>query len=218
MLSHFATVKTGDKAVDLGTGTGVIPLILSTRIKKANIYGIEIQEELVEMAIRSIQLNNKEEIITIFRGDLQDIHKVIGGGIYTLVTANPPYWSLGEGKVSSVETKALARHEIVCSLESVIACASKLLTYQGRFALIYRAERLLDVFSLLRQYNLEPRHLRFVHPFIDRSAKLVLVEARKSAGLELKALPPLIVYESPGCYTREVLGWYGKEEEMSGRK
>lgn len=217
MLSHFATVKTGDKVVDLGTGTGVIPLIISTRIKKINIIGVEIQEELAEMATRSVQLNSKEETITIVKGDLQNIYKVIGGGMHTLVTANPPYWSIGEGKVSALEAKALARHEIACSLESVVACASKLLTYQGRFALIYRAERLLDVLSLLRQYKLEPRRLRFVHPFIDRAAKLVLVEARKSAGSELKALPPLIVYESPGIYTREILGWYGKEEETDGR-
>lgn len=211
LLAHFVSVKEGDRVIDLGTGTGVIPLILSTRAKKIAITGIEIQEEMVEMAARSVLLNGREESITIHRGDIRDIHNELGGGIYTVVCANPPYWTMGGGEVNVRPELALARHEVACALEDVVSSASKLLNYQGRFALIHRVERLVDLFALLRQYRLEPRRIRLIHSFRDKAAHLVLVEARKSAPPDLKALPPLIIYEKPGCFTSEILSWYGKE-------
>jgi len=213
LLAHFASVKEGDRIVDLGTGTGVIPLILSTRVNKYRAWGVELQQEIAEMADRSIRMNNLEDAITIYCGDIRDIHRVLGGGTFTLVTANPPYCSPQEGQPSSLESRALARHELACSLEDVVSGASKLLNYQGRFAFIHRAERLPDAFALLRRNQLEPRRLRFIHAFIDKNARHVLVEARKKAAPDLKVLPPLIVYEKPGRYTREILNWYGKEDE-----
>lgn len=210
LLAHFATVKDRDKIIDLGTGTGVIPLILSTRAERLQIHGIEIQEDMAEMANRSVVLNGLGDTITILNEDIKNLHYEMGGGIYTLVTANPPYWKLNEGKPSKLPTRASARHELNCVLEDVVAAASKLLNYQGRFALIHRTERLCDIFSLLRQYNLEPRRLRFIHPFAGESAQHVLIEARKKAAVDLKVLPPLIVYEHHGKYSQEVLNWYGK--------
>jgi len=213
LLAHFATVKNKDRIVDLGTGTGVIPLILSTRADNLRIYGVEIQEEIAEMASRSVRLNDLEDTISILNDDIRKLHHTIEGGVYTLVTANPPYWTLNEGKPSVLQTRAFARHELNCVLEDVVATASKLLNYQGRFALIHRTERLCDILSLMRQYRLEPRRMRFIHPFAEKGAQHVLIEARKNAPKDLKILPPLIVYEQPGKYSKEVLKWYGKEED-----
>lgn len=210
LLAHFATVKSADNIVDLGTGTGVIPLILSTRSKKLRIRAIEIQEELVEMALRSVKMNALEETIAIIQGDIKDIHYKIGGGSYTLVTANPPYWTMGEGILSSHRDRAMSRHEVACDIEDVVRAAGKLLNYQGRFAFIYPAHRFVDTMLLLRKYSLEPRRLRFVHSDLAKPARHFLLEARKSAAPDLKIMPPLVVYEKEGQYSREVLEWYGK--------
>jgi len=216
LVAHFATVKTGDKIVDLGTGTGVIPLILSTRASKIQITGIELQEAMAEMAERSVQLNNLAEVIKIIKGDFRGIHRQIGGGKYNLVTGNPPYWWPRQGAVNPAETKAISRHELTCSLEDVVASASKLLNYQGRFALIYPVNKMLRLFELLRAFQLEPRKLRFIHSFRERSARLLLLEARKNAPAELEVMPPLIIYEKPGQYGAEILSWYGKEVNNLG--
>jgi tRNA1(Val) A37 N6-methylase TrmN6 len=210
LLAHFAEVKDGDKIVDLGTGTGIIPLILSTRTKDASIIGLEIQEELAQMAERSVRLNKLDNIIKIVQGDIRNIHKIIGGGCFHHVTVNPPYWPVKDGILSPAESRAIARHELACSLEDVVISASKLLNYQGRLSLVYPVDRLLNLVELLRKFNLEPRRVRFVHSFKDREARHVLLEARKSAPCELKVLPPLIIYEQPGQYTEEILTWYGK--------
>ncbi|MDX9872468.1 MAG: tRNA1(Val) (adenine(37)-N6)-methyltransferase [Clostridia bacterium] len=216
LLAHFATVKEGDSIVDLGTGTGVIPLILSARARKLTIYGVEIQEELAEMALRSVKLNELEDTIKILQADLRELPRSLTGGVHTLVTANPPYWTMGAGKPSALRERALARHELNCELEDIIACAGKLLNFQGRFALIHRSERLGEIYSLLRRYKLIPRRMRFIHSFRDKESRHVLVEARKNAAADLKILPPLVIYETPGRYTAEVLGWYGKEETRDG--
>ena len=213
LLAHFAHVKEGDRVVDLGTGTGIIPLILSTRAAKLSICGVELHEEMVEMAERSVKLNKAEGYIQIRKADIKDIHKTLAGGENTLVTANPPYWTIKEGKHSEVYLKATARHELVCTLEDFLGAAAKLLNYQGRFAMIHRTERLADVFELLRKYELEPRRIRFVHSFAGKSSRHVLIEARRKAPAELLVLPPLVVYRAPGEYTEEVMGWYGKGED-----
>lgn len=218
LLAHFATLKEGDQIVDLGTGTGIIPFILSTRVQNIRIVGIEIQEELVEMAKRSVTLNTLGAVIEIVQGDLRGVHKVLGGGKFNLVTANPPYWSPRDGKPSPAESRAISRHELVCSLEDVAASASKLLNYQGRFVMIFPSERLLSVFDLLRHYKLEPRRIRFIHSFYDRPARLMLLEARKNAPAELQVLAPLIIYEKPGHYGAEISAWYGKEVAPHGEQ
>jgi tRNA1Val (adenine37-N6)-methyltransferase len=209
-------LKAGDQIVDLGTGTGIIPFILSARLPNLQIIGVEIQQELVEMAQRSVALNTLEAKIEIVQGDLRGIHKVLGGGKFNLVTVNPPYWSPRDGKPSPAESKAISRHELACSLEDVVVSAGKLLNYQGRFVLIFPSERLLNVFDLLRSHKLEPRRIRFVHSFRDRPARLMLLEARKNAPAELQILAPLIIYEKPGQYGAEILAWYGKEVEPHG--
>jgi len=213
LLAHFVSLKEGDQVVDLGTGTGVIPLLLTTRLKKIHVTGVELQPEMAEMAARSVELNQLGGKITILEGDLRGINKSLAGGTYHVVTANPPYGMLGEGLINPQNDKALARHEVSCSLEDVVQAASKLLNYQGRFALIQRSERLAELFSLLRQYSLEPRRLRFIHSYLHKPARHLLLEARKKAPADLQILPPLVVYERAGQYSGEILRWYGKEQD-----
>jgi len=210
LLAQFATLKEGDRVVDIGTGTGIIPHILSARGKKIRVTGIELLPEMAEMAARSVLMNGLEETIEILEGDLRNIHKRLGGGTYTLVTANPPYSSVRQGQTSTLPGRAVARHELTCGLEDVVSCAAKLLNYQGRFALIQRADRLPELFDLLQKYMLKPRRLRCIHAFADRPAQHVLLEARKNAAADLKVLPPLIVYREQGRYSEEILRWYGK--------
>lgn len=212
LLAHFISLKEGDRVVDLGTGTGIIPILLTTRLKNIKITGVEIQPEIAEMAARSVEYNMLTDKIRIVEGDLRSIHKSLGGGVFHAVTANPPYGLLGGGLINPQRGKAQARHEISCNLEDVVRAAGKLLNYQGRFALIHRTERLADLFSLLRQYELEPRRLRFIHPYSGKPARHLLLEARKKAPADLQVLPPLVVYEEKGRYNAEILSWYGKGE------
>ena len=216
LLAHFISLKENDKLVDLGTGTGIIPLILTSRVKNIKITGIEIQPEIAEMARRSVALNHLSDQIDIMEEDLRGIHKTLGGGIFHAVTANPPYGALGDGLLNPEPAKAQARHEISCSLEEVVLAASKLLNYQGRFALVHRTERLAELFELLRRYQLEPRRLRFIHSYLDKPARHLLLEARKNAPSDLQILPPLVIYDSPGQYTKEILSWYGKGMKADG--
>jgi len=217
LLAHFVSLKEGDRVVDLGTGTGIIPLLLTTRQKKIQVTGLEIQPEMAEMAARSVRLNGLADKITIIQGDLRQLPKALPGGTFQVVTANPPYGALGGGLLNPRWEKAQARHELSCSMEDVVRAASKLLNYQGRFALIHRTERLADLFALLRKHGLEPRRLRFVHSYVHKPARHLLLEARKKAPADLQVLPPLVVYASPGHYTEEIRAWYGKEQETDAR-
>ncbi len=216
LLAHFVTLKAGDRVVDLGTGTGVIPLLLAARQEKIQITGVEIQPEIAEMAMRSVALNKLNNKITILEGDLRVIHNVLERGEYQVVTANPPYGILGGGLVNPSYTKAQSRHELTCKLEDIVQAAARLLNYQGRFALIHRVDRLADLLALLRQYDLEPKRMRFIHSFQDRHACHVLLEARRGAATDLEIMSPLIVYREPGIYTAEILRMYGKEEPNVG--
>ncbi len=210
VLAHFASVKEGDRIVDLGTGSAVIPLLLSSRLHKYHITGVEIQKDIAQMAERSVRLNGLMDNISIYNGDFRDVHRVLGGGTYSLVTANPPYWSVGEGLVSPVESRAISCHEVSAGLRDFVVAAGKLLNYQGRFAIVYHTERLVETIALLRANRLEPRRIRFIHPFVDKPARHFLLESRKSAPADLKVLPPLIVYQEKGKYSQEILEWYGK--------
>lgn len=211
LLAHFATVKAEDKVVDLGCGTGIIPLLLQTRHPELQISGLEIQAEIAEMAQRSVQLNGLEETIQIIEGDFRKTEEFLPSGVFNLVTANPPYWEVGSGRVSKCMGQALARHEIACTLEDIVGAARRLLNYQGRLALIYPVDNLVELFLLLRTSNLEPRRLRLLHSFPEDKARLALVEARRGAPVKLQIEAPLFVYEKSGQYSAEISAWYGKE-------
>ncbi len=214
LLARFAYVPIQKgNIVDLCSGNGVIPLLLSNKTK-ATITGVEIQERLYHMAERSIRYNRLENRIHMIHGDVKEISQTLGHGKYDVVTCNPPYFTSAEPSIiNENEYLAIARHEILCSLEDVIRTSSQLLRQGGKAAFVHRPERLMDILTLMRQYRLEPKRLRFVYPKAGKEANTILVEGIKNGNSSLKALPPLFVYDKENEYTpeiREIL--YGKEE------
>lgn len=195
LLAHFATLRPGDRVVDLGTGTGIIPLLLTTRGARLSILGVELQAAVAERAERSVAFNNLQDRISIMQGDLRQIEQLLPGYRANLITCNPPYLPLGEGQVSLSDGQAMARHEICCQLEDVAKAAAYLLGTGGRFALVHRPHRLAEIFNWLNRYKLEPKRLRFVHPRSGTEPNMVLVESVRDARPGLRVLPPLYVYE-----------------------
>lgn len=201
-LSSFA--KSKGKVVDLGTGTGIIPLRLYSKDKPEIIYGIEIQEEVADMAKRSIELNNLEDKIKIINMDLKELHNIFGKNTIDTVISNPPYMKSGGAIVNPKENFALSRHEIACTLEDVIKTADYLLKPLGKFYMVHRPDRLVDIIYYLRKYRLEPKYIRFVQPKISKKPNLLLIESVKDGKPDLKFYDPLIVYNEDGTYTDEI--------------
>jgi len=211
LLANFVQVKKHEGLIDLGTGTGIVPLVIAARQQPRKIIGIEIQGELVDMASRSVALNGLTDKISIKEMDLRQAANTLGHGSADVVSANPPYWPLGNGLKNPLDAVAIARHEIYCTLEDVMKAASQLLKFRGRFYLIHLAERLADVFCYGRMYQMEPKLIRFVHSFAGDPAKFLLVQMVKGAKPAIKVMAPLIVYEQPGIYTNEVYRYYDQK-------
>lgn len=209
LLSGFAAAEKGERAVDLGTGTGIIPILMEAKTEGAHFTGLEIQPESADMARRSVALNGCGEKIEIVTGDLREASKILGSGCFDVVTSNPPYMSASHGLVNPDSAKAIARHEILCSLEDVVREASRLLRTGGRFYMVHRPFRLVEIFRLMTQYKLEPKRMQLIYPFRDREPNMVLIEGARGGGPMLKVEKPLIIYESPGVYTQEVREIYG---------
>lgn len=214
LLARFAylPIQKGN-IIDLCSGNGVVPLLLSGQTK-ANITGVEIQERLYAMAVRSITYNNLDDRLKMIHGDIKEMPDLLGSGKFDVVTCNPPYFTSPSPEVINAnEHLAIARHEILCNLEDVIRVSSQLLRQGGKAAFVHRPERLLDILTLMRQYRLEPKRLRFVYPREGKEANTILVEGIKYGNAGLKVLPPLFVYNQDNEYTsevREIL--YGKEK------
>ena len=204
LLSGFAKVKTGERVLDLGSGTGIIPILLAARYPVGEVIGLEIQAESVEMANRSVALNALENVVQIIEGDIKTAAERFGGATFDVVTTNPPYMNEGGGLLNPYNPKAIARHELLCSLEDIIANSAKVLKPNGRFYMIHRPHRLTDILVLLRQYHLEPKMLRMVHPFIDKAPAMVLIEAVRGGKPMLKVASPLVIYDAPNVYTEEI--------------
>ncbi|TLN00139.1 tRNA1(Val) (adenine(37)-N6)-methyltransferase [bacterium] len=208
LLANFATVKKGDMAADLGTGTGVVPLLLTTRKKARRIYGLEIQQDAVNRASRSVSGNGLADQIEIINGDIKEAVNLLGSGRFDLITSNPPYMPTGRGEINPVSELALARHEISCTLADVISAGAGLLNSLGRMAVVHRPERLADLLYLMKSCGLEPKRLRTVYPKPGRKPSMVLVEAMKGAKPDLSIMAPLFVYDSEGKYTPELMEIY----------
>lgn len=207
LLARFVTLPPRGRIVDLCTGNGIIPLLLTTRTE-AEIIGVEIQERLCDMARRSVALNGLEARVSILCRDLRTCTEVLPVGVFDVVTANPPYLPRDGADLSANPHQAAARHELFCTLEDVVRVASRLVKSGGRVAFVYRPARLVELLALMRQHRVEPKRIRFVHPYADRPANLVLVEGIRDGGVELRVLPPLVVYRTEGTYTDEVLRIY----------
>lgn len=208
LLSSFAFARKRENVVDLGTGTGIIPLLMYGKYKPNKIIGVEIQREVADMARRSIKLNNLEEKIEIYEGDIKDCYKSIGINSFDVVVSNPPYKKNDTGLKNPEDKKAISRHEILISLEELIFSASRLLKGYGRFCMIHRPERLKDIIVGLNNNKFAIKRIRFVHPNRNKEPNMVLVEAVKAGGEFLKIEKPLFVYDENGCYTEEVLKMY----------
>lgn len=209
LLSGFARVLPGEQVLDLGTGTGIIPILLEAKTKGKHFTGLEIQEESADMARRSVALNGLEDKIEIVTGDIKEASARFGLAAFDVVTSNPPYMNHGHGLINPGDAKAIARHEILCSLEDVIREASRLLKASGRFYLVHRPFRLVELMNKLTAYKLEPKRMKLVYPYIDKEPNMVLIECIKGAKSRLTVEAPLIVYKEQGVYTDEIYDIYG---------
>ena len=215
LLSDFAkNMKRADKIIDLCSGNGVVALLLTEKVKNfKKIYEVEVQEEVAEMAKRSIELNGLEEKITVINKNLKDLKEEFESGTIDAITVNPPYKAKGSGIINEENALTIARHEVLCTIEDIIKESARLLKSGGNFYMVHRPERLSDLFYLLRKYNLEPKKLRLVQSYFDSKPKLILVKATKNAKSFLNVEEPLIIYNKDGSYTDEILQIYGKEEQ-----
>lgn len=208
LLSDFAKAKTGEKVFDIGTGTGIIPILMCAKTTADSFIGIDIQKESVDMARRSVLLNNLGDRIKIENLDVKNTFEKYEKNYFNVVTSNPPYISCGNGLLNKLNAKTIARHEIFCDLQDILISASGLLKSKGRFYMVHRSDRLVDIIENLRKYKLEPKTMRFVQPYIDKTPNLVLIEAIKDGGALLKVLPSLVIYNKNNKYTEETYDIY----------
>ena len=209
LLSGFAHVKRGEKVLDMGTGTGIIPLLLSAKTQGEHFTALEIQKEIAEMAARSVAMNHLEDKIEIVNGDIKEASRIFGGASFDVVTKNPPYMNDAHGLKNPTEVKAISRHEVLCTLDDVVREGAKVLKSGGRMYMVHRPHRLIEIITAMKQYKLEPKRMCMVHPFKDKEANMVLIEAVKGGGSWLKMEAPIIVYKEPGVYTDEIYSIYG---------
>ena len=208
LLAAFSPVYAKEKAIDLGTGTGVIPVLQRARFKCRSFTGLEIDPVSADMASRSIRLNHLEDDIRIVCGDIRKVKCLFTPGSFDAVTANPPYMPAGSGAPPKDVHIAGARHEIFCTLEDTVKAAGYLLREQGRMYMVHRPFRLPEIIRVLTGYRLEPKRARLVFPGVNAEPNMILIEARKGGGPGMKMEPPLIVYGEDGNYTDSLLEIY----------
>ena len=209
LLSEFAKAKEGDRVIDLGTGTGIIPILMEAKTRASDLTGLEIQPESADMARRSVELNHLESKIRIVTGDIKEASSLFGAATFDVVTSNPPYMTEHHGITNEKSPKAIARHELLCTLEDVISQAAKLLRPGGSFYMVHRPFRLVDIMALMREYRLEPKRMKLVYPYIDKDPNMVLIEGLRGGRPRMTVEKPLIVYKEPGVYTDEIYEIYG---------
>lgn len=209
LLSGFVQVRDGERALDLGTGTGIIPILLEAKTDGKHFTGLEIQEEMADMAARSVLCNHLEEKIEIVTGDIKEASRLFGMASFDVVTSNPPYMNDAHGLKNPDAQKAISRHEVLCTLEDVVREASKVLKPGGRFYMVHRPHRLIEIVTALTKYKLEPKRMKLVHPFVDKEANMVLIEAVRGGRSMIKVEAPIIVYREPGVYSDEIRNVYG---------
>ena len=209
LLSGFAVVKPGETALDLGTGTGIIPILLEAKTRGRHFTGLEIQEESADMARRSVAYNRLEEKVEIVTGDIKEAGRLFKLASFDVVTSNPPYMNSAHGLKNPGDTKAIARHEVLCTLEDVIREGAKVLRPMGRFYMVHRPRRLVEILDTFTRHGLEPKRMKFVHPYADREANMVLIEAVRGGGALMKVESPVVVFDENGQYSDEIRTTYG---------
>lgn len=209
LLSGFARAKEGARILDLGTGTGIIPILMAAKTRASHLTGLEIQEESADMARRSVLLNHLEEKIDIVTGDMKEAAALFDASSFDVITCNPPYMLGQHGILNPEAPKAIARHEILCTFDDVVAAAGKLLKPAGNLFLVHRPFRLVEIMVKLSAAGLEPKRMRLVHPYVDREPNMVLLEASRGGKPRLTVEKPLIIYEREGVYSKEIREDYG---------
>lgn len=193
-LSDFVKVRPGETVLDLGTGTGIIPILLSAKTQGKKFTGLEIQEASAEMARRSVYHNHLEDRIEIVTGDIKEAAGIFRPAFFDVITVNPPYMLSDHGIRNPDDSKAVARHEILCSLDDILRESMKLLQDKGRFYMVHRPFRLTEIMIKMNYYKIEPKRIQFIHPYIDREPVLVLIEGVRGARSRVKVEPPIIIY------------------------
>lgn len=209
LLAGFAHAAEEDRLLDLGTGTGIIPLLMEARYHCARLTGLEIQPESADMAARSVALNGLSDKICIVTGDIKEADSLFPSASFDCITCNPPYMIGDHGITNPDAPKAIARHEILCTLEDVVRQTAKLLKPGGHFFLVHRPFRLAEIMVTLVKYKLEPKRMQLVYPYVDKEPNMVLLEAVRGGKSRMTVEKPLIVYKEPGVYMPEIYEIYG---------
>lgn len=209
LLSSFAKVKKNERALDLGTGTGILPILLEAKNEGCHYAGLEIQEESAQMARRSVEHNQLQEKIDIVCGDIKEASKIFGAASFEVITTNPPYMIGDHGLKNEKEALYIARHEALCTLDDILRESAKILKPKGRFYMVHRPFRLPEILMKMAMAGIEPKRMRLVHPQVDKEPNMVLVEGLRGGKPRMQVEPPLIVYQQNGEYTEELLEAYG---------
>ena len=209
LLSGFATAPEGARVLDLGTGTGIIPILMAAKTDAKELIGLEIQEESADMAQRSVVLNDLQDKVRIVQGDIKEAGHIFDAASFDVVTSNPPYMIGGHGLKNPEGPKAIARHEVLCDLEDVIRAAARCLKSGGKFYMVHRPCRLAEIMVLMHEYKVEPKRMQLVYPYADKEPNMVLIEGARGGRSRLTVEKPLIIYEAPGKYTSEIYDIYG---------
>ncbi len=208
LLAAFTRVKKDQTCLDLGCGNGVIPLLLSSRTEGSSFTGLELQDDIVRMARRSVTYNHLDHLVHIMTGDIKEATSIFGAASFDVVTSNPPYLTKSHGLVSEADHKALARHELRCTLEDVVREAAKLLKPGGHFFMVHRPFRLAEIITCMVSHQLEPKRMRLVYPYVDRKPNMVLIEGVRGGRARMEVEQPLIIYSEEHVYTEEVRRLY----------
>lgn len=210
LLSDYAKPKKHTRVMDLCSGTGIVPILLEAKYDLSSIDALEYQEDYVEMATRSARMNNQQDLVHFYQGDVKEVRQNWQQDSYDLVTCNPPYMTGEHGLVNGEYAKAIARHEILCSLDDVIQAAKWLVKPAGHFVMVHRPFRMAEIIYKLKENKLEPKRMRLVYPYIDKEPNMILIDAVKGGKQRVTVDPPLIVYNKDGSYTEEIYKIYGK--------
>ena len=208
LLSSYAKIRNRELALDLGTGTGILPILLEAKNEGEHYTGLEIQEESADMARRSVSHNGLEDKIDIVTGDIKEASGIFGAASFHVITTNPPYMIGEHGLKNEKEALYIARHEALCTLDDILRESARLLKPKGRFYMVHRPFRLPEILAKMSAYGIEPKRMRLVYPYIDKEPNMVLLEGLRGGRPRMQVEPPLIVYQKDGEYTEELMKIY----------